>query len=122
METYANQKVIVIDKPKYKKDFLQVGNKEWQEAAKNIKQYGTFKLYLYLASNNNEFIIALSQKAVQNATGISRETYHRAVDELISQGYLVQDRENGYFTFYPSAHTWVEGYTHTWVEVILMHE
>ena len=101
MTTYANQKVIKINKEKYTSDFLQVGNDEWQDAYRTLKP-ATFALYLYLASNGDGFRLALSAEAVKNAIGLSKATYHRAVDELIAKGYLNLTKGNIYdFTTTP---------------------
>ena len=45
MKTYPNQKVIHIQKRTYVDNFLQVGNDEWQRAAKKLSG-SAFKLYL----------------------------------------------------------------------------
>ena len=81
MKTYPNQKVIHIQKRTYEDNFLQVGNDEWQRAARELSG-SAFKLYLYLAGNKDGFELALSQKAVEDTTGLSKNTYHRAVEEL----------------------------------------
>ena len=99
METYINQKIIAIKKTKPVEDFLTVSNDDWTNAAKDISTYGAFKLYLYLASNNDGFRMALSQKAASRTLGISKATYHRAVDELINKKYLVE-LENNNYNFY----------------------
>lgn len=102
METYANQKIIIIDKSDEKDDnYLQIYNKDWIQASKDMI-YGTFKLYLYLASNNDGFRFALSQRAVKNKLGISKAAYHKAVDQLIDMGYLNLEYGNTYkFTISP---------------------
>ena len=95
METYANQKVIKINKDKCTNDFLQIANDEWHEAARTLSS-SAFMLYLYLASNNDGFRIALSQKAVQKATGLPKTSYHRAFDELWHANYLTLEEGNTY--------------------------
>ena len=101
MTTYANQKVIKINKDKCTNDFLQINNAEWHEAVKALSS-SAFILYLYLASNNDGFRIALSQKAVENATGLSKASYHRAFEELFNAGYLILEEGNLYsFTTVP---------------------
>ena len=95
METYANQKVIRINKDKCTSDFLQIDNSEWHEAVKTLSA-SAFILYLYLASNNDGFRLALSQRAVQNAPGLSKASYHRAFEELWSAGYLTLEEGNCY--------------------------
>ena len=96
MSTVPNQKVVIIQKNSYKSDFLQIGIAEWQEASRVLSP-AAFKLYLYLASNASGFKLALSQVAVENAVGISKSSYHRAVKELEEKRYLQLDRGNTYF-------------------------
>ena len=100
MKTYPNQKVIHIQKRTYEDNFLQVGNDEWQRAARELSG-SAFKLYLYLAGNKDGFELALSQKAVEDTTGLSKNTYHRAVEELETKGYLSSTKGNVY-VFSPS--------------------
>ena len=97
METYANQKVIKINKEKCTSDFLQINNAEWHEAVKTLSS-SAFILYLYLASNNDGFRVALSQKAVEKATGLPKTSYHRAFDELWHANYLTLE-EGNYYSF-----------------------
>ena len=87
MSTYPNQKIIHINKNRYKANFLQVGIDEWQEAFKELKP-STFAIYLYLASNADGFDLALSQKAIENALGIKKTAYHNAIAELKEKGYI----------------------------------
>ena len=103
MITYPNQRVVTILKDKCDKDFLQINNGDWQEASQIIKTYSAFKLYLYFASNKDGYSIALSAVAVQEAIGISENTYRAAFKELVELGYLTQvpGRKNNY-TFHSS--------------------
>ena len=95
MTTYANQNIVTISKDKCVNDFLQIRNDDWQDAAKTLTPSG-FILYIYLASNNDGFMLALSQKAVEDATGLSKASYHRAFDDLCKNGYLSCDKEHKY--------------------------
>ena len=70
-----NQRIIRIIKPAYKKEFLQIGITEWQQAQREMT-YGEFCLYLYLAGNANGFDLELSQAAFEKATGFKKTTYH----------------------------------------------
>lgn len=110
MKTYPNQKVIHIQKQKYVDNFLQVGNDEWQRAARELTG-SAFKLYLYLAGNKDGYDLALSQKAVENATGLSKNTYHQAVKELSEKGYLSCMKGNVYaFSTTPNEVSTKNGY------------
>lgn len=53
-------------------------------------------LYLYLASNADNYTLALSQAAVREAVGMARTTYHDQVQVLIDKGYLVLSHGNTY--------------------------
>ena len=86
---HKNQKLVVIKKPSYDGNFIQIGIEEWQYAAKDLKPT-TMLLYMYLAGNRDDFYLALSHAAVKEATGMSKNTYHRAVEELIEKNYLVK--------------------------------
>lgn len=99
MITYPNQRVVTIFKEQCDKDFLQINNDEWQAAAQTLKTYSAFKLYLYFASNKFGYTIALSPAAVEEAIGISENTYRAAFKELLDAGYLQQaeSKKNQYY-------------------------
>lgn len=102
MTTHPNQKVIKTIKSKVENGFLQVNKEDWQEAFKTLGQ-SAFGLYLYLANNNDYFRLALSPVAVRKAIGISESTYRRAINELIENAYLTQEKNNTYvFTTVPN--------------------
>ena len=86
---HKNQKLVVVKKPAYDGNFIQIGKDEWQYAARNLKPT-TMLLYMYLAGNKNDYYLALSHTAIEDAIGMSKNTYHRAVAELIEKNYLVQ--------------------------------
>ena len=54
-----HQKWIRIHKPKVTDHFLQISHSEWMNANKTLTPFG-LQLYLYLASNNNNYEFALS--------------------------------------------------------------
>lgn len=99
---HKNQSMVIVNKPKYESDFLQIGISEWHEAARNLKDC-SLKLYFYMASNMNGYKFALSHTAVKNAIGMSKGAYHNALTELKQKGYLLKqftkDRD-GYETWY----------------------
>lgn len=94
-DTFANQKTVCIHKDKCDKNFLQIQNEHWRYAGRELK-YGTFKLYLELAGNNNGFKYRLSKSGSETNLGISKNVYYRAVEELIEKGYLVEANGNTY--------------------------
>ena len=94
--TVPNQKIIRIVKPAYKKEFLQIGISEWQNARREMT-YGDFCLYLFLAGNCDGFNLELSKEAFENATGFKKTTYHDAVKKLTALGYLTYSHGNTWF-------------------------
>lgn len=85
--SYSNQKILRIVKPKYEREFLQVGITEWQNAYKVLTP-SAFAIYLYLASNADGFCLELSQKAIEDALGIKKTAYFEAVKQLEGKGYI----------------------------------
>lgn len=69
------------------------------------KKYGPYALqiYLYLAKNANNYSLALSQQAAWNEAGIAKTTFHKYVNLLIDEGYLVWRSGNTY-DFYETPH------------------
>lgn len=58
-----------------------------------------FLLYLYLASNANNYTLALSPAAVRQEIGMARSTYHDQFHVLLDKGYLVPTHGNTYEFF-----------------------
>lgn len=52
-------------------------------------------VYLYLSGNQDGYIMGLSSSAVCEWTGISRASYHRAINELTSKRFLCQNGDAG---------------------------
>ena len=97
---YPNQKTIIIKKTPCKVDFLQISNKEWQDAARNMERsFGAFKLYLYLAANEIDYEKGLSMVDVEKKLGLGKSAYYDAVKKLEDCGYLV-DKGRNRFEFY----------------------
>lgn len=95
MTVYPNQKVVTVFKDECKEDFLQIKNETWQAAYQNLSP-SAFGLYLYFASNKNGYSFALSYVAVEEAIGISRKTYEKAIKELKDSGYLTHVSGNAW--------------------------
>ena len=96
--TFANQRMIKIHRESVKTDFLGIKNENWQSAARDLGAHALM-LYLYLASNANNYTIALSPVAVRQAIGMARSTYHDQFHKLVDRGYLVPSHGNT-FEFY----------------------
>lgn len=57
-------------------------------------------LYLYLASNANNYEFALSPAAIRQAIGMPASTYRDQFVKLVDKGYLVQRKESAIYDFY----------------------
>ena len=96
--TFANQRMIKVHRESVKTDFLGIKNENWQSAARDLGAHALM-LYLYLASNANNYTVALSPAAVRQAIGMARSTYHDQFHKLVDRGYLVPSHGNT-FEFY----------------------
>lgn len=56
-------------------------------------------LYLYLASNRNNYELALSPAAIDNAIGMAKSTYYDQFNNLVDKGYLVNTHGKTYEFF-----------------------
>ena len=90
-----NQNFIVIHREYPKKDFLQIKNENWQNVLMQTKEdYAALALYLYLASNMNNYRLELSPQAIQNAIGMPRSTYYKKLKILKDNGYIIERQGN----------------------------
>ena len=62
--TVPNQKVLTIHREPLAGSFLGINNDNWKSAARVLGAQA-FLLYIYLASNKDDFKLALSPKAIQ---------------------------------------------------------
>ena len=71
-----------------------------KQAMINLNGNSGLLLWLYLNKNDDKYFpIELSQKASE-AWGIKKDSYYRAVEELIAKGYLVGGEDSNLYTFY----------------------
>lgn len=96
--TFPNQRLIKVHREPAKTDFLGIKNENWQAASRDLGAHA-LQLYLYLASNANNYTFALSPVAVRQAIGMARSTYHDQFHKLVDKGYLVPGTGNT-FDFY----------------------
>lgn len=96
--TYPHQRMIKVHRESVKTDFLGIKNENWKAASRNLRP-PAFLLYLYLASNANNFTLALSPTAIRQEIGMARSTYHDQFHILVDKGYLVPSHGNT-FDFY----------------------
>ena len=93
--TFPNQRTVKVHREKAKSDFLGIKNENWQAASRDLGAYA-LQLYLYLASNADNYTLALSPAAVREAVGMCRSTYGDQFDKLVLKGYLVPSHGNTY--------------------------
>ena len=96
--TFPNQRMVRIHREPAKTDFLGIKNENWQAASRVLGAHA-LQLYLYLASNANNYTSALSPVAVRQAIGMARSTYHDQFHKLVDKGYLIPGTGNS-FDFY----------------------
>jgi hypothetical protein len=92
IKTYANQKIIIVTKIEGNK--YSIFNIEGLDKALKELSGNAFKLYAYMNRNQNNYKFALSCSDVMQKLMISNKTYYSCVDELISKGYLVSNKED----------------------------
>lgn len=93
--TVPNQKLIHIHRERAASDFLGIKNENWQAASRTLGAHA-LRLYLYLASNANNYELALSPAAIEASIGMPRSTYHDQFRKLVNFGYLVPTSGNRY--------------------------
>ena len=94
-----NQRIIYIQRMSadVRKDYFKIGNVQLDKAAADLSG-NAFKLYIYLADNQNNYKLELSSKHFIQWSGTSDSTYDRAFKELKDKGYLIKapDKKNIY--------------------------
>ena len=93
--TYANQRMVRVHRERAASDFLGIKNENWKAAARDLSPHALL-LYLYLASNADNYTLALSPAAITEDVGMPRSTYHDQFKVLVNKGYLVNTHGNTY--------------------------
>lgn len=99
-KSFPHQKWIRVHKPKVTDRFLQISHSDWMTANKTLTPFG-LQLYLYLASNNDNYEFALSPADAEERAGIKSTSFHKYMKILEEEGYLVWKHGN-VFDFYTS--------------------
>ncbi len=94
-ETFPHQRMVKVHRERATANFLGIKNENWQAASRDLGAHG-LQLYLYLASNADNYTLALSPAAVRQAIGLKRSTYHDKFHELEDKRYLVNTHGNTY--------------------------
>lgn len=98
---YNNQRTITINKQKAnKKNLYTVNNlSALDEAASRLQSKAGFKLYMYMAKNQDKYCFYLSSNDFMRWAGVGSTAYTSAFKELVSEGYLIETNKDIY-TFY----------------------
>lgn len=97
METVANQKTITTKGAKHdKNNIYAMLNIEAAGEAMALLKPNTFKVWFYLAKNQNNYTFALSAVDCCRTCNVSKPTYLSSIQELIEVGYLVNTSGNHY--------------------------
>lgn len=97
---YPNQKIVTIHKAPVDAQniYLRIKKEAMQNASQNLSGE-EFKAFMYLASNQDNFEMALSTEDMAAKMGGSIRGMQSAVRKLIAKGYLVQQYKNRYDFF-----------------------
>lgn len=93
--TSPNQRVVNVHRVKLDGNFLGINNDNWKAAAR-VLSAPAFKLYIYFASNKDDYKFALSPAALQSEIGMPRSTFYDQFRVLESHGFLVKGKGNMY--------------------------
>lgn len=106
INTVPNQRIVEIHKEKGTKANLYTANvlDNLNEAMQRLEQKASFKLYMYLAQNQNGFEMALSSSDFFETSGCGNTAYTTAFKELVEKGYLVPNLlQKNKYDFYDKA-------------------
>lgn len=111
IKTVANQRIIKIKKEATDNQHKYTTNNlnALDEALKQLTSTGGFKLYMYLAKNQNNYELALSSADVNKCCGLAYTAYRTAFEELVDKGYLVPvNQKQTLFIFRDKANSSIE--------------
>lgn len=93
-----NQRYITTHKARARpREFTQINLTANLAALKKLS-YKTYKLYMYLCYNADGYAFHLYKAPIKEA--LPRNSYYRAFEELVEQGYLVRDGDSNHYDFY----------------------
>lgn len=111
IKTIPNQRIIKIKKEPTDKQHKYTTNNlnALDEALEQLDTKGGFKLYMYLAKNQNNYELALSSADVKECCGLAYTAYRTAFEELVDKGYLVPvNQKQTLFIFRDKANSSIE--------------
>lgn len=105
METVENQRVITTNKEpcssKSADQYYTAINLKALELAMSSLSPNAFKMWVYLAKNQNNYTFALSKVDTLKWCGFSKGTYTTVFRELEGKGFLVKAKEgSNHYDFY----------------------
>ena len=97
MLTVPNQKIVTTNGAQHDQNNIYAKiSVEAMEKAMVLLKASTFKLWCYMAKNQNNYTFALSCVDACRFCKMSSKTFHEGVKELQEVGYLVPDGGNHY--------------------------
>lgn len=105
-QCYPNQRKISIHKGSCDNGelYTKIGIQSMNHAMKDLNG-NAYKMWCYLAQNQNKYSFWLSPVDVCNVTKMSESTYHRAFKELVDKLYLSRNTEKrNQYDFYENPH------------------
>lgn len=97
MTTFENQKTITTKGALHNKEnTYAMLNIEAMEEAMALLKPNTYKVWCYMAKNQNNYTFALSCVDACRFCKMSKPTYLKCIQELINTGYLVNTSGNHY--------------------------
>ena len=106
MPKVPNQREITVAKEPTDKKHLYTANNlaALDEAAKRLQSKGGFKLYMYLAKNQDKYNFELSSSDFMQWSGLGYSAYTTAFKELEDKKYLIlKEGTDTVYTFYDKA-------------------
>lgn len=103
IQKVPNQRVIAVNKEKCNTTNLYTANNlaALDEAANRLQTKAGFKLYMYIAKNQDKYKFALSSSDFMLWAGVAITAYNSAFNELVEQGYLeLQENKKDTYSFY----------------------
>jgi hypothetical protein len=93
-----NQRIVTINKALCNEQniYTKINIAALNQAAASLVSKGGFKLWIYLAKNQDKYKLELSSADFIKWSGLSRTSYQTAFDELLQQGYLREQGGNHY--------------------------
>lgn len=92
IQSVPNQRIVTVNKEPVGREKIYTVNNlaAIDEAAYNLQSKAGFKLYMYLAKNQDNRQFALSSAAFTAWSGTGLTAYNTAFKELVKKGYLIQ--------------------------------